>query len=69
MKRNDCWFINYIFQVVLFRLDAKEFTVEPSTLQSLQPLIQWVADLTLNLLARLPEQRMQTKTGGVRTFS
>ncbi|XP_012219681.1 mediator of RNA polymerase II transcription subunit 16 isoform X2 [Linepithema humile] len=49
---------------VLFHLDAKEFTVEPSTLQSLQPLIQWVADLALNLLARLPEQRMQMKTGG-----
>ncbi|XP_011263369.1 mediator of RNA polymerase II transcription subunit 16 [Camponotus floridanus] len=44
--------------------DPKEFTVEPSTLQSLQQLIQWVADLALNLLARLPEQRMQVKTGG-----
>ncbi|XP_069692533.1 mediator of RNA polymerase II transcription subunit 16 [Periplaneta americana] len=42
---------------VLFHLEAKEFTVEPSTLQSLQQLIQWVADLALNLLARLPEQR------------
>lgn len=50
-------------------LDPKEFTVEPSTLQSLQQLIQWVADLALNLLARLPEQRMQVKTGGVSTFS
>ncbi|KAK6618699.1 hypothetical protein RUM43_013090 [Polyplax serrata] len=42
---------------VLLHLEAKEFTVEPSTLQSLQQLIQWIADLTLNLLARLPEQR------------
>jgi len=49
----------------LLHLDPKEFTVEPSTLQSLQQLIQWVADLALNLLARLPEQRMQMKTGGV----
>lgn len=49
-------------------LDPKEFTVEPSTLQSLQQLIQWVADLALNLLVRLPEQRMQTKTSGVSSF-
>ncbi|XP_025162588.1 mediator of RNA polymerase II transcription subunit 16 isoform X2 [Harpegnathos saltator] len=49
---------------VLLHLDPKEFTVEPSTLQSLQQLIQWVADLALNVLARLPEQRMQIKTGG-----
>lgn len=47
---------------VLLHLEAKEFTVEPSTLQSLHQLIQWVADLALNLLARLPEQR---KTIGV----
>ncbi|XP_044738530.1 mediator of RNA polymerase II transcription subunit 16 [Chrysoperla carnea] len=39
---------------VLMHLEAKEFTVEPSTLQSLQQLIQWVADLALSLLARLP---------------
>ncbi|XP_051160498.1 mediator of RNA polymerase II transcription subunit 16 [Leptopilina boulardi] len=49
---------------ILLHLDPKEFTVEPSTLQSLQQLIQWVADLALNLLVRLPEQRMQTKTTG-----
>ncbi|XP_015110884.1 mediator of RNA polymerase II transcription subunit 16 [Diachasma alloeum] len=49
---------------VLLHLDPKEFTVEPSTLQSLHQLIQWVADLALNLLARLPEQRMQMKPGG-----
>lgn len=45
---------------VLLHLEAKEFTVEPSTLQSLHQLIQWVADLALNLLARLPEQRKTT---------
>ncbi|XP_033214135.1 mediator of RNA polymerase II transcription subunit 16-like [Belonocnema kinseyi] len=49
---------------ILLHLDPKEFTVEPSTLQSLQQLIQWVADLALNLLVRLPEQRMQTKSSG-----
>ncbi|KAB0804725.1 hypothetical protein PPYR_01695 [Photinus pyralis] len=42
---------------VLIHLDAKEFTVEPSTLQSLQQLIQWVADLALNLLVKLPDSR------------
>lgn len=51
----------------MLHLDPKEFTVEPSALQSLQQLIQWVADLALNLLARLPEQRMQVKAGGVGT--
>ncbi|KAG8222993.1 hypothetical protein J437_LFUL000701, partial [Ladona fulva] len=43
---------------VLFHLEAKEFTVEPSALQSLQQLIQWVADLALSLLARLPDARL-----------
>jgi len=42
---------------VLMHLEAKEFTVEPSTLQSLQQLIQWVADLALNLLIKLPDSR------------
>lgn len=42
---------------VLLNLEAKDFTVEPSTLQSLQQLIQWVADLALNILAKLPENR------------
>lgn len=51
---------------VLLHLEAKEFAVEPSALQSLQQLIQWVADLTLNLLARLPEQRANSsKSSGV----
>lgn len=35
------------------------------TLQSLQQLIQWIADLVLNLLVRLPAQRMQVKSSGV----
>lgn len=45
---------------VLMHLEAKEFTVEPSTLQSLQQLIQWVSDLALNLLAKLPDSRPST---------
>ena len=53
---------------VLVNLEAKDFTVEPSTLQSLQQLIQWVADLALNILAKLPENRSflnSTKSGDV----
>lgn len=48
---------------VLFDIEAKEFTVEPDTLQSLQQLTQWIADLSLNLLVRIPEQRTQLKSG------
>ncbi|KAH1006724.1 mediator of RNA polymerase II transcription subunit 16 [Dendroctonus ponderosae] len=42
---------------VLMNLEAKEFTIEPSTLQSLQQLIQWIADLALNLLVKVPDSR------------
>ncbi|XP_014225310.1 mediator of RNA polymerase II transcription subunit 16 [Trichogramma pretiosum] len=49
---------------VLLHIEPKEFTVEPTTLQSLQQLMQWVADLALNLLVRIPEQRMQLKSSG-----
>lgn len=40
--------------------------MERSTLQSLQQLIQWVADLALNILAKLPESRsfMSNKSQG-----
>lgn len=51
---------------VLLKLDAKDFTVEKSTLQSLQQLIQWVADLTLSILVRLPENRCNHNRSGVR---
>lgn len=50
---------------VLLNLDAKDFTVEPLTLQNLQQLIQWVADLALNILARLPQNVGQSKNSGV----
>lgn len=42
---------------LLLGLEVKEFSVEASTLQSLQQLIQWVADLALNILAKLPDSR------------
>lgn len=42
---------------VVLGLKGKDFTVEKSTLQSLQQLMQWVADLALNILAKLPENR------------
>lgn len=42
---------------LLLNLEVKEFSVEASTLQSLQQLIQWVADLALNILAKLPDNR------------
>lgn len=52
---------------VLLNVEAKEFTMERPTLQSLQQLIQWVADLALNILAKLPESRsfMSNKSQGV----
>ncbi|XP_056641241.1 mediator of RNA polymerase II transcription subunit 16 [Diorhabda sublineata] len=43
--------------LTLMHLEAKDFTVETTTLQSLQQLIQWVADLALNLLLKLPDSR------------
>jgi len=42
---------------VMQNLEPKGFAVEQSTLQSLQQLIQFVADLALNILAKLPEGR------------
>jgi len=50
---------------VLIHLEAKDYTVEHMTLQSLQQLIQWVADLAVNILARLPEQRLSGRPSGV----
>ncbi|XP_030379692.1 mediator of RNA polymerase II transcription subunit 16 [Scaptodrosophila lebanonensis] len=51
---------------VMLNLDAKDFTVEPMMLQSLQQLIQWVTDLALNMLNRLPEEVMKSKLTGKR---
>lgn len=49
---------------LLVLLEAKQFSVEPSTLQSLQQLMQWVADLALNILGKLPDGR-GNRTSGV----
>ncbi|XP_058810076.1 mediator of RNA polymerase II transcription subunit 16 isoform X2 [Phymastichus coffea] len=49
---------------VLLHIEPKEFTVEPITLQSLQQLIQWTTNFALNLLVRLPEQKLQNKSSG-----
>lgn len=68
MKKNRTNFILYVSVVLsesgpvdidrlLMNLEVKEFSVEASTLQSLQQLIQWVADLALNILAKLPDNR------------
>uniref|UniRef100_W8BNJ3 Mediator of RNA polymerase II transcription subunit 16 n=1 Tax=Ceratitis capitata TaxID=7213 RepID=W8BNJ3_CERCA len=46
---------------VLFSLDGKDFAVEPLTLQSLQQLIQWVSDLALNILKKLPNEVIKAK--------
>lgn len=51
---------------VLLKLEGRDFTVEKCTLQSLQQLIQWVADLTLSILVRLPENRGNHNRSGVR---
>ncbi|KAG5673641.1 hypothetical protein PVAND_003670 [Polypedilum vanderplanki] len=42
---------------VLLNLEPKDFTIEPVVLSSLQQLIQFVADLALNILVKLPEGR------------
>ncbi|XP_017478994.1 PREDICTED: mediator of RNA polymerase II transcription subunit 16 [Rhagoletis zephyria] len=46
---------------VLFSLDGKDFAVEPLTLQSLQQLIQWVSDLALSILNKLPNEVIKAK--------
>lgn len=51
---------------VMVNLDPKDFTVEPMMLQSLQQLIQWVTDLALNMLNRLPEEMIKNKLSGKR---
>ena len=43
--------------MVFLNIEAKYLTVEPSTLQSLQQLTQFVADLALNILSKLSEGR------------
>lgn len=55
---------------ILLVLENKDFLVEPVILQSFQHLHQWIADLTLYLLASLPQQYHQNsyRFPGVRFF-
>ena len=48
---------------VLIHSEARDYTVEPSTLQSLQQMLQWCADLALKLLATLPDLRHSRAPG------
>ncbi len=53
-KGNEAQFMNV--DKILLNLENKDFCVEPAILQSFQHLHQWIADLTLYLLASLPQQ-------------
>ena len=53
-KGNEAQFMNV--DKILLNLENKDFCVEPQILQSFQHLHQWIADLTLYLLASLPQQ-------------
>ncbi|CAG2118094.1 unnamed protein product [Medioppia subpectinata] len=53
-KGNDMQYMKV--DTILINLDNKDFCVEPQILQSFQHLHQWIADLTLYLLASLPQQ-------------
>ena len=50
---------------VLLHLEAKEFTVEASTLITVQHLIQWTATFVLKLLVNLPEWRSSPQRGNM----
>lgn len=47
---------------VLVNLEVKDFAVESNVLLNLKQLIQWVADLALNILVRLPEQKLKAQS-------
>lgn len=53
---------------VLLHLEVKEFTVEPSTLITVQHLIQWTVTFILRLLNNLPDWRAATTTRGTMVF-
>lgn len=53
-KGNEAQFMNV--DKILLNLENKDFCVEPQILQSFQHLHQWIADLTLYLLASMPQQ-------------
>lgn len=43
--------------ILLTNLEVSEFIVDSASLQSFQPLIQWIADFTLHLLGSIPLQQ------------
>lgn len=53
---------------VLLHLEVKEFTVEASTLITVQHLIQWTVTFILKLLHNLPDWRTSTTTRGTMVF-
>ncbi|XP_043909732.1 mediator of RNA polymerase II transcription subunit 16 [Protopterus annectens] len=59
MKNTDAGIDN----VMLKELKTEEFVLETSTLQLLQPLIQWVGDFVLYLLASVPNQGSPVRPG------
>lgn len=48
---------------VLVQMAATEYAVEHNTLQSLQQILQWCADLALKLLSTLPDLRHSRAPG------
>lgn len=55
---------------ILLKLDNKDFCVEPVTQQSFKHLLQWVCDLSLYILASIPQQyhQNQYRLPGVRDY-
>lgn len=55
---------------ILFKLDSKDFCVEATIQHSFQYLLQWVCDLSLYLLASIPQQchQSQFRVPGVSLF-
>lgn len=53
---------------VLLHLEVKEFTVEASTLITVQHLIQWTVNFILKLLNNLPDWRTAATTRGTMVF-
>ena len=52
-------------KVLQIHLEVKEFTVEPSTLITVQHLIRWTATFILKLLVNLPEWRSSPQRGNM----
>ncbi|XP_077978485.1 mediator of RNA polymerase II transcription subunit 16-like [Glandiceps talaboti] len=50
---------------IMMNLDTKEYVIEPATVQSLQQLIQWIADFSLFLLSNVPMQQTYANRPGL----